>query len=110
MLSLWVALFLLSAYILKSGLFSPLSKVPGPWYTGFISFWIKYQEFAANRRESVHRLHQKYGPVVRLSPNEVSFISQDAIKEIYASGGSGYDKTEYYDLFRQFGIKSVLSA
>lgn len=106
MLSLWVGLFLLSGYLLKPGLLSPLSKVPGPWYTKFTSIvWFKYQEFNSNRRESVHRLHQKYGPVVRLSPNEVSFTSNDAIQEIYASGGSWYDKTEYYDLFRQFGIK-----
>jgi hypothetical protein len=67
--------------------------------------WIKYQEFTANRRESIHRLHKTYGPVVRLGPNEVSFTSLDAIKEIYASGGSGYDKTEYYDLFKQFKTK-----
>ena len=26
-------------------------------------------------------------------------------RDLYTSGGSGYDKTEYYDLFRQFGIK-----
>lgn len=109
MLSLWIGLIVLLGYFLCSGLLSPLSKVPGPWYTKFTSFWIKYQEFNANRRVSVHLLHQKYGPVARLGPNEVSFTSLDAIKEIYASGGSGYDKTEYYDLFRQFGIKTMFS-
>lgn len=108
MLSLWIGLIALLGYLLGSGLLSPLSKVPGPWYTRFTSLWIKHQEFTANRRLSVHRLHQIYGPVVRLSPNEVSFTSLDAIKEIYASRGSGYDKTEYYDLFRQFGIKYVI--
>ena len=52
----------------------------------------------------MHRLHQEYGPVVRLAPNEISFSGLEAVKEIYASGGSGYDKTEFYELFRQFGI------
>lgn len=106
MLSLWAGAIFLCGCIVIFGFLSPLSTIPGPWYTLFTSFWIKYQEFTANRRESVHRLHEIYGPVVRLSPNELSFISLDAIKEIYASGGSGYDKTEYYDLFRQFKIKS----
>lgn len=55
----------------------------------------------------MHKLHKKYGPVVRIAPNEVSFASLEAVKEIYASGGSGYDKTEFYDLFRQFGVKYV---
>ena len=105
MLSLWIAFAFATAYFLGSGLFSPLSKVPGPWYTRFTSLWLKYQEFSGTRRDWVHRCHQRYGPVVRLAPNEVSFTDLDAIKEIYASGGSGYDKTEFYDLMRQFGIK-----
>ncbi|CAG7925033.1 unnamed protein product [Penicillium olsonii] len=104
MLSLWIGAVLLCGYLVAHGLFSPLSAIPGPWYTRFTSLWIKYQEFTANRRESVHRMHKVYGPVVRLSPNEISFTSLEAIKEIYASSGSGYDKTEYYDLFRQFKI------
>lgn len=28
-------------------------------------------------------LHEKYGPVVRVSPNELSFISVEAREEIY---------------------------
>lgn len=91
------------------GFLSPFCTVPGPWYTKLTSLWIKYQEFTANRRESIHHLHKVYGPVVRLSPKEVSFASLEAIKEIYASGGSGYDKTEHYDLFRQFKIKCATS-
>lgn len=102
MISLWAGVILVIGYIVVQGLLSPLSKLPGPWYTRFTSLWLKYQEFTANRRESIHRLHQEYGPVVRLAPDEVSFTSLDAIKEIYASGGSGYDKTELYSLFKQF--------
>lgn len=105
MLSLWAGVILLFGYIVGQGLLSPLSKIPGPWYTRFTSLWLKYQEFTANRRESIHALHKRYGPVVRLGPNEVSFTSLDAIKEIYASGGSGYDKTEFYSLFKQFKTK-----
>jgi hypothetical protein len=60
------------------------------------------QEFLSNRRIYIHQTHQKYGPVVRLGPNEVSFTSLEAIREIYSSGGSGYDKTEFYSLFKQF--------
>ncbi|KAJ6119298.1 hypothetical protein N7523_003578 [Penicillium sp. IBT 18751x] len=109
MLSLWVGLISFFGYFVGQGLLSPLSKLPGPWYTRFTSFWLKYQEFTANRRESIHALHKRYGPVVRLAPNEVSFTSLDAMKEIYASGGSGYDKTEFYSLFKQFQTKTMFS-
>ena len=55
----------------------------------------------------IHQLHQKYGPVVCLAPNEVSFTSLAAVREIYSSGGSGFDKTGLYTLFMQFGTRSV---
>ncbi|KAE8156388.1 cytochrome P450 [Aspergillus tamarii] len=109
MWSLWLSsILLLGLYVFKR-LSSPLAKIPGPWYTNFTSFSLKYHEFTATRRLFVHHLHKKYGPVVRLAPNEVSFVTLEAIREIYASGGSGYDKTEYYDLFRQYGIKYAMS-
>lgn len=110
MLSLWIGAIILLGYFLGSGFLSSTAKVPGPWYTKFTSLWIKYQEFTANRRESIHKLHTVYGPIVRLGPNEISFTSLDAIKEIYASGGSGYEKTEFYTLFRQFKIRLVILA
>jgi hypothetical protein len=82
---------------------SPLRKIPGPWYTHLTSLLLKYHELHGQRRIYIHALHQKYGPVVRLGPNEVAFNSLESQKEIYCSGGSGYDKTEFYDLFTQYG-------
>lgn len=63
------------------------------------------QEFIGKRREYIHELHKRYGAIVRLGPNEVSFTNLEAIKEIYSSGGSGYDKTEFYTLFKQFDTR-----
>jgi hypothetical protein len=105
MSSLWIGTVLILAVFLFRRLSSPLVAVPGPWYLKLTSLFLKYHEFTANRRVFVHELHKTYGPAVHLAPNEISFTSLEAVKEIYASGGSGYDKTEYYDLFQQFGIK-----
>lgn len=85
--------------------FAPLSRLPGPWYTIFSDLFLMYKEFTAQRRVYIHELHKLYGPVVRLGPNEVSFTSAEALREIYQSGGSGYDKTEFYNLFIQYGIR-----
>ncbi|RDW79808.1 hypothetical protein BP6252_04446 [Coleophoma cylindrospora] len=103
------ALFILISTNLIRRLRSPVASIPGPLYTKFTSLWLMRQEFIANRRPYIHQLHEKYGPVVRLGPNEVSFSSGEAIKEIYASGGSGYDKTEFYTLFKQFGVRTMFS-
>lgn len=84
---------------------SPLSKIPGPEHTKFTAAWLILQEFSSNRRLYIHGLHQQYGPVVRLGPNEISFTSLEAVKEIYTSGGSSYNKTELYNLFMQFGFR-----
>ncbi|KAK4942498.1 hypothetical protein LTR10_017794 [Elasticomyces elasticus] len=88
---------------------SPLAKLPGPRYTALTSLILKYHEFTHRRTLYIHHLHQKYGPVVRLAPNEVSFSTADALKEIYMSGGSGYDKTEFYSLFTQFKTRTLFS-
>lgn len=105
MLALYLFLSLSVLYFLYSRLTSPLSKVPGPLHTLFTSLSLKRHEFGGSRRSWIHSLHQKYGPIVRLAPNEVSFSSQDAMKEIYTSGGAGYDRTEFYNMFRQFGTR-----
>ena len=88
---------------------SPLASLPGPWYTKFTGLLLKSNELRAQRRHYIHKLHQKYGPVVRLAPNEVSFASLEGMKEIYTSGGSGYDKTNFYDLFKQYDIRNMFS-
>lgn len=103
-----VSLVLVAVHILWQTLSSPLNKIPGPWYTKFTSLVLKWHEFRANRTRYIHHLHLTYGPDVRIAPDEVAFASAAAVKEIYSSGGSGYDKTEFYDLFkvykRRYGI------
>lgn len=85
------------------------TQVPGPWYTNLTSFVLKYHELTRNRRLWIHGLHQQYGPVVRLAPNEVSFSNLEGMKEIYQSGGSGYEKTEFYDLFKQYDHRTMFT-
>lgn len=105
-LALIAAVWLL--YTFTNALLVYRTKVPGPWYTNFTSLVLKYHEFSRHRRLWIHSLHQHYGPVVRLAPGEVSFTNLEGVKEIYQSGGSGFDKTEFYDLFKQYGHRCVM--
>lgn len=106
-LSYCLALIAWTTYTLLSIRKVVATKVPGPWYVNLTSLVLKYHELSGQRRLWIHELHQRYGPVVRLSPSEVSFNNLEGIKEIYQSGGSGYEKTEFYDLFTQFGHRWV---
>ncbi|CCC10599.1 unnamed protein product [Sordaria macrospora k-hell] len=49
---------------------SPLSSLPGPFYTKLTSLIRKYHELRATRTRYIHALHLRYGPVVRVAPNE----------------------------------------
>ena len=102
-LLVFLSLALLAVHALRRSLASPLNKIPGPWHAQFTSLVLKWNEFRANRTRYIHRLHLQYGPAVRIAPDEVAFASAAAVKEIYCSGGSGYDKTDFYDLFRVYG-------
>ncbi|KAG9683867.1 cytochrome P450, partial [Aureobasidium melanogenum] len=74
-------------YYLYTRLTSPLSKLPGPFYTNLTPLYLIYQEFSGNRRTYIDSLHTQYGPVIRISPSECSFSSYEAMKQIYTSGG-----------------------
>ncbi|PNY27240.1 Uncharacterized protein TCAP_02851 [Tolypocladium capitatum] len=88
---------------------SPLRKVPGPTVSLFTSLVLKWKEINASRTVYIHELHNKYGSVVRVAPDEVSFTSWPAVKEIYCSGGSGYDKSDFYNLFRIYGRRTMFT-
>ena len=107
MYTIWLLVAAWLVYLFSTTLEAVKTKVPGPWYTNITSFVLKYYEFQGKRRVWIHSLHERYGPVVRLAPNEVAFANLEGMKEIYQSGGSGYDKTEFYDLFKQYGRRWV---
>ncbi|OCH89926.1 cytochrome P450 [Obba rivulosa] len=113
MIAAYLFVILTTSYLFKT-LFhrvfrSPLAHLPGPQITVISGLCLVFKEFTRQRRKWIHKLHLQYGPIVRLSPNEVSFATWDAAKEIYVSGGSGYDKTSFYDLFDNFSTKNTFS-
>ncbi|KAJ3542904.1 hypothetical protein NM208_g3856 [Fusarium decemcellulare] len=65
-----------------------------------LSLWtdvvLKYHWLNGTRAKYVHRLHQCYGPVVRLGPNEVDISQITAVKEIHSVKG-GYKKSQFYE-------------
>jgi hypothetical protein len=61
----------------------PLRRTPGPFVAKFTQFWRVRKYAQGHWHEDVVNLHRYYGRVVRVSPNEVSFVDQEALVKIY---------------------------
>lgn len=102
-LGLVVALFIYRLF------FAPLAKVPGPWITALTSLYVMYHEFKGDRTVVLDGLHASYGPVVRVSPTEVSFNSAESLKEIYGIK-SNYSKNRFYDMFIYYSERNTFTS
>ncbi|KAG9204035.1 hypothetical protein G6514_001671 [Epicoccum nigrum] len=90
-----LCLTLLTLRFLYVALTCPTRHLPGPWYTRFTHLRLKRAVVTGQRIFYIDGLHKKYGPVVRLSPNEVAVADLDAFKEIHKIG-TKYMKSEWY--------------
>lgn len=90
------------SYVIYYRYLHPLSKYPGPFMASLTNFWKAYQYLTFAFHHNMLELHAKYGPVVRIGPNDLSFNSKDAIGPIYKSGGRVMPKAQFYDAFTAF--------
>jgi len=96
-------------YIVYPGFISPFSKVPKAHFTvPFTSLWIKWKRpEGTNAIQTLLVAHRKHGPIVRLSPDELSVASLDGLRQIYTGG---FEKAqEYEDEFMNYGAPNLVS-
>ena len=84
--------------------FHPLARFPGPklaaatkWY----EFWYDVLlppggQFSAR----VERLHDQYGPIIRINPQELHIRDPDMFEQVYASGTK---RDRWYNAARMTG-------
>ncbi|KAF4883726.1 Cytochrome P450 monooxygenase cypX [Colletotrichum fructicola] len=77
-----------------TGLRSPLSHIPGPWHTRFCRWRLKASRLTGTRMAYIYNLHQKYGKLVRVAPNEISCVDLDSVIRVYKMGG-GFEKAQW---------------
>lgn len=65
---------------------SPLRSAPGPFATRFTRLWYLQKVWTGELPWHNVGLHRRYGPVVRLAPNEYSLDDPAAVKIIYGLG------------------------
>ncbi|KAM5369016.1 hypothetical protein ACJZ2D_009219 [Fusarium nematophilum] len=65
--------------------FHPLRKFPGPPLARVSRLWSRIGNLKGRKSERIHEAHRKYGTIVRIGPNELSFAEPGAVREIYNS-------------------------
>ena len=101
------AAWLIYKLLITPAYLSPLSSLPAPHWLCHLSARLFDRQCATvGELKSLYAAHQRLGPIVRLGPNEVSVVSEEGLKKIYASG---LDKSDWYGpTFRVYGVQNLV--
>ncbi|KAJ5114520.1 hypothetical protein NUU61_000279 [Penicillium alfredii] len=68
---------------------SPLRRFPGPWLWAVSRIPSQLSVLSGHTHLDITALHCRYGPVVRISPNELAFNTAQAFRDIYGARPGG---------------------
>jgi hypothetical protein len=93
----WPVLLSLSliAYLLCNKFHHGLQKYPGPFLAAYTNWWRFFENLSRQTEQTYIKLHRRYGDIVRVGPNVLSFADPCAIKIIYGLN-KGFVKTDFY--------------
>ncbi|KAK7959299.1 cytochrome P450 monooxygenase [Apiospora aurea] len=92
------ALASLAVRVVHMRFLHPLRRFPGPWLQSISKIPTALDLLRANQPMVMRKLHEKYGLIVRLAPNELSSIDADAWEAIFGSpkNGPNFEKSELF--------------
>lgn len=106
-----IGLAVISIFALKVvyGLYTDrLQHIPGPLIARLTPIWYWYLTWKGIECRAITALHKKYGPVVRIAPNEIDISDGAAINPIYVDNG-GFMKSATYRNFDFNGFPTLFS-
>ena len=74
-------------------------SIPGPLLARFTRLWYLYRVWKGDFEKHNLELHEKYGPIVRISPGHYSINEKIDVKTVYGAG-SRFTKSKWYDAFK----------
>jgi len=96
-----------AGWIIYYRFFHPLAKVPGPFLGSVSELYRFYHNFI--RKGALYhefdKLRERYGPVIRIAPNEVLLTDKNNYEKVYATHSGLYKDPSFYSLI---GIDSAL--
>ena len=73
----------LVVHLIHNKFYKGFNKYPGPTLAAYTNWWRFFENWTRKTEKRHIDLHRKYGDVVRLGPNALSFADPRAIKVIY---------------------------
>ncbi|KAK2030547.1 cytochrome P450 4A10 [Colletotrichum zoysiae] len=108
-----VLLVLSFAYLVLRSVYNvflhPLRRVPGPFLAKISRLWLFYYDYHGNPHAHIRELHRKLGPLVRISPNEVSVDDVDANNIIYSQNNPWIKPAYHYKAFQSSAAYSIFT-
>lgn len=90
-----ISVSIVLGWLVRNRYHNGLHKYPGPFLAS-LTDWSRFWDVYNQRPEVTHqKLHAKYGDVVRLGPNTLSFADPKALKTIYGLS-KGFIKSDFY--------------
>lgn len=102
----------ISARIAYNVFLHPLRSFPGPFLYRATPLPWSYYMLKGKLGWEVAALHDRYGPVVRIRPNELSFLKVEAWKEVYSVRPGGVQLEKYIKFYKPSGRfpRSIVTA
>ncbi|PWA01157.1 hypothetical protein BB558_002732 [Smittium angustum] len=79
---------------------NPLNKIPGPWWARLTSLPYRISIATGDTINASKKIHDKYGPIARVAPGEVSVADTFSIKKMLSS--FRYKKSKKYGVAKVF--------
>ncbi|KAI2468372.1 cytochrome P450 [Annulohypoxylon bovei var. microspora] len=90
-----ITVSIIVTWLVKNRYHNGLNKYPGPFLASLTDLWRLWDVYGQRPDITHRRLHAKYGDVVRLGPNTLSFANPKALKSIYGLN-KGFVKSDFY--------------
>ena len=101
-LLIWLPIVLTTTILTKiiyCRYFHPLRHIPGPFLASFTRLWLIGKSCSWNIHRVELELHQRYGSIVRVSPDEIRVADPRHLKLIYGAG-TQFSKAPWYEALR----------
>ncbi|CAO1599046.1 hypothetical protein XANCAGTX0491_002791 [Xanthoria calcicola] len=102
--------YVLGLYVYRA-FYDSLSQIPGPKLAAATLWYEFYYDVIKKGRYAweIGKMHEKYGPLVRINPYEIHIHDPEFIDEVYP--GSSVRRTEKYEwAMRMFGVRFTFIA
>jgi hypothetical protein len=97
------------AWIVYARLFHPLKHIPGPFWASISRLWMVHHLWRGDMDVVQRGLHQKYGPLVRIAPDELACAAPEAISKIYPTSKPLAKQHGFYSVWQNKSLSKYPS-